>query len=638
MITSRSSEERRRLLRWWGALLVVTTLLCLAIATRYSAIADLDDSAGVVAFRFAMLLGHLTALCAMLLSPVLVLALLYPRRLPTLTFGVLCASFIVLAILTDTQVYQLYRFHINAGVLNLLFGGAAKETFIFPWLMYAEALAVAATVGATMTAIALASWRRVLRTPARPRLAGAIAGFLVACIVAFHGTHIWADAFGYEPILEQTSILPVRYAATAKRFLRARGIEVRTTQLAMHGRSERTGLAYPLSPLECERGGERPNIVFILVDSWRFDALDAQITPHTAAFAGHATRFLDHHSGGNATRIGVFSLFYSVPGTYWHRMLSERQGPLLIEELQKRRYEILAFRSAPIYSPEFDRTVFANVNLSRIRSQGKGPAEWDRDLTDDFLVYLRKRSSAHDAQPFFALLFYDAPHSFQIPENHPLVFQPSAPHVDYLRLGRRTDPTPLINRYRNSLHYVDSLIGEVLEEVRAQDLLDDTIIVITGDHGQEFNDTGLNYWGHGSNFTRYQTGVPMLLYVPGRAPDVVRHRTTHFDVAPTLLREQLRCNSPFATYSVGRSLFDPSSRDPLVLSEYSDFAIVQHDRIAVVREHGLEMLSPEYVEIEARLDPGVAIAALEQKTRFVKSARWRGGLEGHRARPVTSLE
>src|SRR5690606_2825280 len=135
---------------------------------------------------------------------------------------------------------------------------------------------------------------------------------------------------------------------------------------------------------------------------------------------------------------------------------------------------------------------------------------------------------------------------------------------------------------------------------------------------------GLNYWGHGSNYTRYQTGVPMLLYVPGGKPDVVRHRTTHFDVAPTLLRDHLGCTSPFATYSVGRSLFDPSSRDPLVLAEYSDFAIVQRDRIALVREHGLEMLSPEYFEIEAALEPAIAQAALEQKTRFFKSARWRG--------------
>ena len=96
-------------------------------------------------------------------------------------------------------------------------------------------------------------------------------------------------------------------------------------------------------------------------------------------------RFLDHHSGGNATRIGVFSLFYAIPGTYWHQMLSERRGPVFIEELQRLRYDIQVFRSTPIYSPEFDRTVFADVQLSRRKSDGERPVQWDRDLTDDFL-------------------------------------------------------------------------------------------------------------------------------------------------------------------------------------------------------------------------------------------------------------
>src|SRR5690606_36293306 len=121
---------------------------------------------------------------------------------------------------------------------------------------------------------------------------------------------------------------------------------------------------------------------------------------------------------------------------------------------------------------------------------------WDRDLTEDFLDYLDERD---DSKPFFALLFYDSPHSFQMPAEYPRVFQPSAPHVNYLRLDKDTDATPLLNLYRNSLHYVDSLVGTVLAELRARGLLEHTIVLITGDHGQEFNDTGLNFWGHGSN-------------------------------------------------------------------------------------------------------------------------------------------
>jgi uncharacterized protein len=217
------------------------------------------------------------------------------------------------------------------------------------------------------------------------------------------------------------------------------------------------------------------------------------------------------------------------------------------------------------------------------------------------------------------LLFYDSPHSFELPVDDRLEFTPSAAHVNYFQMHSRSDPLPLRNRYRNSVRYVDSLVGEVLDKMRARGLLESSVVVVTGDHGQEFNDTGQNFWGHGSGFSRFQTGVPMLLYVPGEKGRVARHLTTHFDVVPTLLRDHFGCTSPFDGYSVGRSLFDSSDRYPLVISEYADFAIVQRDRIAVVRKHGMEIVAPDYTKFDSPLQGSAARLALEQNTRFYKS-------------------
>jgi hypothetical protein len=298
-------------------------------------------------------------------------------------------------------------------------------------------------------------------------------------------------------------------------------------------------------------------------------------------------------------------------------MLTERRGPAFIDEMLRQGYDVQAFRSAPLYSPDFDRTIFANVPNPRLTSDGDGPAARDADLTADFLRFLGERP----ATPFFALLFYDAPHSFDAPDGYPEVFSPAVEHVNYLRLHGGLDKTPLLNRYRNSVHYVDSLVGRVLDALRRQGLLERSFVVITGDHGQEFNDTGRNYWGHGSNYTRYQTGVPLLIRTPEAAPAVVQHRTTHFDVAPTLMRHVLGCNGPLRNYSVGRLLFEAGGRDPLVLSEYADFAIVRPDLIAVVREQGLKVVGPDYSPLEATLDPSITRAALEQKSRFYRPLR-----------------
>jgi uncharacterized protein len=158
--------------------------------------------------------------------------------------------------------------------------------------------------------------------------------------------------------------------------------------------------------------------------------------------------------------------------------------------------------------------------------------------------------------------------------------------------------------------------------MKQRGLLEDSVIVVTGDHGQEFNDNRRNYWGHNSNFTKYQTGVPLILYSPMLRPAVHRHRTTHFDVVPTLLRKYLGCSEPFDVYSVGRSLFEPGGREAVVMSEYMDFGIVTADKIAVVREQGMQVLDASHGVIrDGRLEPELIAMALEQKSRFYRRGR-----------------
>lgn len=609
---------RRRLLRWWGWLALATLLATLLVASRYFAVADLDASPWALLFRGAMLLAHFTTVAVVALSPLLLIIGVVPRPRLVVPLGILCAAVVVTTLLIDTQVYQLYRFHIDAGVLNLLLGGAAFETFVFPAQTYALAALIVAAIALVLGVAGGWLWRHVNRGPGRPAVALTIAGVLVSAVIGFHGTHIWADVVGFEPILEQTDVLPLRYAATAKRALRSYGVNVRDRDTQPGGTGhDRSGLSYPLRPLQCRQPEMPPNIVVLLIDSWRFDELNAGVTPHIDAFARKSVRFMDHYSGGNATRIGVFSLFYAIPGTYWHRMLAERQGPVVFDALASEGYDLQVFRSAPLYSPEFDRTVFAQLKDVRIRSDGNSSAAWDRDLTDDFLGYLGSRSAQ---SPFFALLFYDSPHSFDYPRDYPEVFRPAVTHVNYLGMHAGTDPKPLRNRYRNSLHYVDSLVGEVLAALGRRGLLENSVVIITGDHGQEFNDNRQNFWGHSSNFTRFQTGVPLLLYAPGLAARTFEHRTTHFDVMPTLMRDYLGCGEPFSTYSVGRSLFEPGGRDSIVMSEYADFAIMHADRIAVVRKQGMEVRGIDNVKVDRLLDPRIIDAALEQKSRFYKGA------------------
>src|SRR5688572_7228102 len=218
---------RDRLLRWWGWLLLTTLSLLLLVAIRYFEVIDLDARPASLLFRAIMLVAHFTTLATISLLPVLVGILLWPRPRIIIPLGVVCAATAVAVLMIDTQVYQLYRFHINAGVLNLLFGGAARETFVFSAPMYALAALIAATL---IGVFALASgwfWRYVSTPPRHRTITRAAAAVIAVALVSFHSVHIWADAVGYEPFLEQTQVLPMRYAATAKRMLRAQGVNLR---------------------------------------------------------------------------------------------------------------------------------------------------------------------------------------------------------------------------------------------------------------------------------------------------------------------------------------------------------------------------------------------------------------------------
>src|SRR5207249_3295947 len=103
--------------------------------------------------------------------------------------------------------------------------------------------------------------------------------------------------------------------------------------------------------------------------------------------------------------------------------------------------------------------------------------------------------------------------------------------------GDRSMIGSYLNDYRNSVNYVDGLVGDVVRSLEAAGLMGNTIVVVTGDHAEEFNDNGAGYWGHSSNFTEYQTHVPMVMYVPGQPPRRVTAVTTHVDIPTTLIQE-----------------------------------------------------------------------------------------------------
>jgi len=89
----------------------------------------------------------------------------------------------------------------------------------------------------------------------------------------------------------------------------------------------------------------------------------------------------------------------------------------------------------------------------------------------------------------------------------------------------------LIHGYYAATSYIDALIGRVINELEKQNLLDNTIIVLWGDHGFHLGDHGL--WTKHTNFEQ-ATRLPLLIIDPSKKPGKTKIPVETLDIFPTL--------------------------------------------------------------------------------------------------------
>lgn len=522
------------------------------------------------------------------------------------SWGVLFNLFIA----ADIFVYTQYRFHISMAMLELFFGPAGREIFVFPAVTYVL-LGLCALAGvAWVFGLAHLSRKVIWGQKAAVRL---LAGLLV-CVFIYNGMHAWGKFMMVPSVLAQVSYLPWANPMSANRKLRKLGFEPKSEPYSM---PKKGTLNYPLAPMECS-GGEKPNILLILIDSWRADSFTPDVTPHIyQAFKDQkdAYYFTNHLSGGNATEAGVFSLFYSMPYAYWDSFTGLHQPPVFITQLQKFGYQLGIFGSSKLNSPEFNQNVFASVPDLRIESKGDTKIERDLDIQKDFTQFIKDRDKK---KPFFGFLFYDSAHGQEFPQDGE-VFKPTAGQMNYLTLTKNTDPTPYVNRYKNSVYFIDGLVGQAFKLLKEQGLEKNTVIIVSGDHGQEINDTRNNFWGHNSNFAKWQTHVPLLVWWPGKKGETLTYRTSHYDLVPALLSDALKCANPPADYSIGYNLFDPQPRPFTLISSYTKKAVQVGDKLSVIDNYSyLDNYDENYQKTEQSVSPKALSDAFKTFSKFYK--------------------
>ncbi|EJC6734960.1 choline-sulfatase [Vibrio vulnificus] len=601
-----------------GWFILINALVLMLIASRYFAfLPEFPTDPLGITFILAGTWGQMTLLAA-IIGLVTIPTLFLPKPFRNGTQA-LIASLGVATLFIDTIVFAQYRFHINAVVLELVMSGQIVSFPLSTWLM---------VIGGVALLLAAQWWTiRWLENGAPVRalkLGRKFALLTFAALLATNAIHIWAAAHAYQPVTTVKRYLPLFYPATADKFMRKQGWvdeEALERQKALAFK-RKNDLNYPLAPLQTQPVEKPLNIMLLVVDSWRADTFNADNTPNMWKYAQSGVVFNNHIATGNATRTGIFGLFYGIPGTYWHGFLANQQSPVLIDRVQALDYQLGIFTAAQLRKPEFNQTVFTKVENLRIGSRGNWPSELDADLTQDWLAWYDQRDKS---KPTFSFLFYDAPHGYDFPADFEPKYEPMLKEVNYLKLNNDTDPTPFFNRYKTSVRYVDSMATKVLDKLKESGDLENTVVIITGDHGQEMNDNKLNFWGHNSNFTDAQVNVPFAIFGPGVDPAKMQWSTealtSHQDVVPTLMKHYLGVTNDVKDYSVGEDLLgDAVKRDWIISSNYSGYAIITEDNILEVSGGGQYQFMDKTNRQLKEQQPNFTYLqqALEQISRFSK--------------------
>ena len=517
-------------LRRYFALLYVA--LCVMIGLFWPQV----EIEGAQAWGYVLLstLAYSGAYLLLAALPLGLLALL-PRRLPGREVWLagaagLGGSLVLLAVYADYRLFSLYQYHFNGFVWNLLTTpggiaalGATESTERTVAMQVAGIVLVNVAVLWLLHRYHDRGWQLPRRT--WRRTAAALFCLLGVVELGFaYSVHT-----GQENILAAADAIPFHLKSGASKLFKRLGVEPRGKENMRLAGGE---VVYPAAPVDSSN--LRPdNVIILVAESFRWDLLDPEITPNLWRFSQRATRYERHYSGGNRTRMGMFSLFYGIYAPYWYSFEKQRVPPVLMQVLRQQGYQMALHTSQSFTYPELHHTLFVDVPPENMHAIQQGDA-WRRDIQniDDLTRHIDQRDPK---RPFFGFMFFESTHApYSFPEDRAL--RPDyLRDMNYIDLDLRNNIGGIHNRYVNAAHHIDAQVGRLLEHLERTGMLDKTAVLFTGDHGEEFMEKGRWGHGHGSTFPEEQIRVPLVLWRPGVEPAVVSHRTSHLQVAPTLL-------------------------------------------------------------------------------------------------------
>ena len=297
----------------------------------------------------------------------------------------------------------------------------------------------------------------------------------------------------------------------------------------------------------CGRGRreKRPNVIFIVIDTLRADHVGCygyqrNTTPNIDKLAREGILFKNAISVAPWTLPSIGTLltsqYPSVLGVRDTAPLDEK-FPLISQVLKRHNYTT--------------HGVISHILLSQRLGLGRGYdkyMEWaSRPLhegisspavTKQAISFLQQKQE----NPFFLFTHYFDPHyNYLLHEKYNYYssyrgkITSGQLYTDIARMRHslsEEDIRYLISLYDSEISFTDEYVGKLLDELKQQRLYDNSVIVLVGDHGEEFMEKG--WLGHSINLNHKVLHVPLIIKLPDGEPGIIEKPFGLIDVMPTI--------------------------------------------------------------------------------------------------------
>ncbi len=318
------------------------------------------------------------------------------------------------------------------------------------------------------------------------------------------------------------------------------------------------------------KGGDSPNVIFILLDAARADRFGCygygkDTSPNIDALAREGVVCLNNFSNGKFTLESVPSYFYS---RYYIKSLFPADPDIPLQEPENLFHELdsEAISMAGVFKAAGYRTVLFSAHPWLVRGH-KLVEDFDEFYkikphhsphADAATVYqeVEEWLKKNSGQPFFAYIHMMDTHTPHNRKEETTIF--ADPDYDYNKKFDRhgnprgqyigpygdwripSDFTKADRDYMNALYdgdirYSDRCFGDFVQVLKQDGLYDRTLIVIGADHGEHLGEHGLSQ--HGGKPWEAVIRTPLIMRLPDKIPSGTRIKfiTENVDILPTLV-------------------------------------------------------------------------------------------------------